>query len=68
MSMFQLTSIVIALVALFGYLNHKLIKLPDTIGMTAVGLVAWVAIALSGKFIRVISIRRLRARMIDAPT
>jgi hypothetical protein len=65
MSMFQLTSIVIALVALFGYLNHKLIKLPDTIGMTAVGLVA---IALSGKFIRVISIRRLRARMIDAPT
>jgi len=55
MSMFQLTSIVIALVALFGYLNHKLIKLPDTIGMTAVGLVAWVAIALSGKFIPEVS-------------
>jgi CPA1 family monovalent cation:H+ antiporter len=53
--MFQLASIVISLVALFGYLNHKLIKLPDTIGMTAIGLFAWVVIALSGKFIPEVS-------------
>ena len=49
MSMFQLSSIVITLVALFGYLNHKLIKLPDSIGITAIGLVASVAIAFVGK-------------------
>jgi len=51
MSVFQLASIVITLVALFGYLNHKLIKLPDAIGITAVGLVASVAIALTGKLV-----------------
>jgi monovalent cation:H+ antiporter, CPA1 family len=50
MSIFQLASIVITLVALFGYLNHKLIKLPDTIGITAIGLIASVAIAFAGKF------------------
>lgn len=51
MSMFQLAGIVITLVALFGYLNHKLIKLPDAIGITAIGLVASVVIAFSGKLI-----------------
>jgi len=55
MSMFQLASIVISLVALFGYLNHKLIKLPDAIGITAIGLVASVAIAFTGKLVPEVS-------------
>jgi len=49
MSVFELTGIVITLVAVFGYLNHRLIGLPDSIGITAMGLLASLAIALAGK-------------------
>jgi CPA1 family monovalent cation:H+ antiporter len=38
MSPFELISVVIAVVALCGYLNYKFIHLPDTIGITAVAL------------------------------
>lgn len=38
MSIFELVGGLTALIALFGYLNHRFIKLPDTIGITAVGL------------------------------
>lgn len=38
MSIFELVGGLTALIAFFGYLNHRFIKLPDTIGITAVGL------------------------------
>jgi monovalent cation:H+ antiporter, CPA1 family len=38
MSPFELISVVIAVVALCGYLNYKFIHLPDTVGITAVAL------------------------------
>lgn len=38
MTIFELIGGLTALIALFGYLNHRFIKLPDTIGITAVGL------------------------------
>jgi len=49
MSLFQITSVIITLVALFGFLNHRLLRLPDTIGITAMGLLASLAIAVIGK-------------------
>lgn len=37
-TIFELIGGLTALIAFFGYLNHRFIKLPDTIGITAVGL------------------------------
>jgi CPA1 family monovalent cation:H+ antiporter len=50
MSLFNAIGAAVAVVALFGYLNHRLIKLPDTIGITVVGLIASVVVALLGRF------------------
>ena len=36
MPLFQVAAIVITLVSVFGYINHKLFKLPDAIGITAI--------------------------------
>jgi len=55
LSLFQVASLVIALVAVFGYLNHRFIKLPDAIGITAIGLVASLAIALTGSLMPTVS-------------
>ncbi len=38
MSLFQLGSALVAVVAVAGYANYKLVRLPDTIGVTAVSL------------------------------
>jgi CPA1 family monovalent cation:H+ antiporter len=46
MSTFEVISAVIALVALCGYLNHRFIRLPDTIGITVIGLL--VSLAMVG--------------------
>ncbi|MBK4737726.1 cation:proton antiporter [Noviherbaspirillum pedocola] len=40
MNTFQLVSLVIFLVAVFGYVNYRFIRLPDAIGITAVATVA----------------------------
>jgi len=48
LSLFQVAGIVITLVAVFGYINHRLIKLPDAIGITAIGLVVSLTIAIGG--------------------
>jgi CPA1 family monovalent cation:H+ antiporter len=55
MSLFQIAGIIIALVALFGFLNHRLIKLPDAIGITAMGLLASLATAFVGKRVPAVS-------------
>jgi CPA1 family monovalent cation:H+ antiporter len=51
MSFFQVAGVIVTLVAVFGYLNHRWIRLPDAIGITAIGLVASLAIAFIGKMI-----------------
>ncbi len=50
MSVFHAMSLVIALVALFGYLNHRFIGLPDTVGITAIGLVAALGVTTYGTY------------------
>ncbi|MCL4801712.1 MAG: sodium:proton antiporter [Burkholderiales bacterium] len=50
MSLFHAISLVIALVALFGYLNQRFVRLPETVGITAIGLVAAVAVTTYGAY------------------
>jgi len=49
-SVFHAMSLVVALVALFGYLNHRFLRLPETIGITAIGLVAALGVTAYGAF------------------
>lgn len=49
MTIFQLLGMVTTVIALFGYINHRFIKLPDTLGITAVGLVVSSALVLLGQ-------------------
>jgi CPA1 family monovalent cation:H+ antiporter len=48
MSLFELVGFILAIVALFGYVNNRFIKLPDTLGNMAVGLAASLALLLVG--------------------
>lgn len=48
MSMFDGAGALLALIAVFGYINHRFIKLPDTLGITAVGLIAFMCLSLLG--------------------
>lgn len=48
MSLFNAVSLLIALVAVCGYLNARFVKLPDVIGITAVGLILSVLMAIVG--------------------
>ncbi|AOY96238.1 sodium:proton antiporter [Cupriavidus sp. USMAA2-4] len=48
MSVFQGTGVLLALIAVFGVINHRFIKLPDTLGITAVGIVACLAVSAFG--------------------
>jgi len=50
MSLFQLVSLLITLVAIFGYLNYRFLRLPDTIGIMAIAMVCSLAAAASGFF------------------
>lgn len=43
-SVFDATAALLAMAALFGYLNHRILKLPRTIGITVIALVASVAV------------------------
>jgi len=49
-SLFELVGLLIALSALFGFLNYRLLRLPDVIGITAVGLLFSIAMLLLGGF------------------
>jgi len=48
MSLFQVISLIITLVAVFGYVNHRFIGLPDIIGITAMGLVVSLIVTALG--------------------
>lgn len=50
MSLFEIFGSITAVVALFGYINHRFIKLPDTIGITVIGLLASLILAVFGHF------------------
>src|SRR5690606_14675737 len=50
MTMFQGAGALFALVAVFGYVNHRFVKLPDTLGITAVGLFACLCMSIIGTF------------------
>jgi CPA1 family monovalent cation:H+ antiporter len=46
MTLFELVGFILTIVALFGYVNNRFIKLPDTLGNMAVGLAASLALLL----------------------
>ena len=48
MSLFSAISAVIAIVALSGYANRRFIRLPDTVGITAIALLISLAMAVLG--------------------
>ena len=48
MTFFEISALVLTVVALFGYINHRVLRLPDTLGNTAVGLVASLVLVGAG--------------------
>lgn len=44
MTLFEVSALVLTVVAIFGYINHRVLRLPDTLGNTAVGLLASVVL------------------------
>jgi CPA1 family monovalent cation:H+ antiporter len=50
MSLFPLVSILISLAAVSSYVNHRYIKLPTTVGVMLVGLVASIVLVLVGAY------------------
>ena len=68
MSIFTIVSAVITVVALSGYANHKLVHLPDTVGITAVALLISVATVAVGQFVPQVSAwGQLAVRSLDFP-
>lgn len=51
MSLFELVGTLFTAVAVLGYVNHRFIGLPDTIGITAMGLLVSLALAVAGRFV-----------------
>jgi len=49
-SVFHAMGLIVTLVALFGYVNHRFIGLPDTVGITAIGLVAALGVTAYGSY------------------
>ena len=48
MSFFEIVGILASLVALFGYLNHRFIKLPDTVGIAMLAVAFVLLVTLAG--------------------
>jgi len=48
MSWFEIIAVLTTTLAFFGYVNHRFIRLPDTVGITAMGLVLALVLALLG--------------------
>ena len=51
---YTIFTLLIVFTALFGYLNHRFIKLPSTIGIMVISLVCSIALVLSGSFFPVV--------------
>jgi CPA1 family monovalent cation:H+ antiporter len=68
MPIFTIVSVVITVVALSGYANYKLVRLPDTVGITAVALLISVAIVAVGQVVpQVTAWGQLAVRGLDFP-
>ncbi|HEX5462287.1 MAG TPA: sodium:proton antiporter [Steroidobacteraceae bacterium] len=68
MPVFTIVSAVITVVALSGYANYKVVRLPDTIGITAVALLISVATVAVGQVVpQVAAWAQLGARGLDFP-
>jgi len=68
MTVFQGAGALLSLIAMFGVINYRFIKLPDTLGITAVGIVACLGLSALG-FVHpelVVQARKLVAQ-IDFP-
>ncbi len=50
-SLFELIGLLIAASAFFGFLNYRFLRLPDVIGITAVGLLCSIALLLAGNLV-----------------
>ena len=50
MSLFHAMGLIVTLVALFGYFNCRVTRLPDIIGITAIGLVVSIIVAIIGTY------------------
>ena len=50
MSTFELAGLLLTAIAVFGYINHRFIKLPDTLGITAVGMLASLLMLAYGNY------------------
>lgn len=50
MTSFQILAVLVSVVAVFGYLNHRFVKLPDAIGITAIGVVVSIAAVVLARF------------------
>jgi CPA1 family monovalent cation:H+ antiporter len=51
MSFLELIGILLTAVAVLGYFNHRVLRLPDTIGITAMGVLVSLVLALAGRAI-----------------
>lgn len=66
MSLFELFGALIALVATLSYLNHRFVGLPDTIGITAIGLAGSLTLTLlGGQAPEVVARARVLAERVD---
>lgn len=68
MSALQIIGLVITLVAVFGYFNERVIKLPDAVGITAIGVVvSLVAVILASFDTAIAAAVKTTAAGIDFP-
>lgn len=68
MQIFTIVSAVITVVALSGYANYKLVRLPDTVGITAIALLISVATVAVGQLVpQVTAWGQLAVRGLDFP-
>lgn len=51
MSLFELIGLLITATAVLGTVNHRYIKLPDTVGITAMGLLVTLLLTIVGRFV-----------------
>jgi monovalent cation:H+ antiporter, CPA1 family len=51
MSLFESIGALAAVVAVFGYINYRVIRLPDTVGITAMGLAATLLLEVAGRHV-----------------
>ena len=68
MSGFQAVGLVVCLVAVFGYLNHRFVRLPDAIGITAIGVVVSIGAVVLARFDAAVATEmRSAVARIDSP-